>query len=154
MVMSPFHLLHCYLVYMKEIKWSFTLWAFLEKGHLIFIAQKIDKKGMLLVCFLKGPVALLLVLEHFLRMDHLDQVHRSCSGMSIAGIEVRTIHMLLLSSWCVGAFKERCVVNVVEANMLYLDTPVGVGFSYWTGASSYGTVNDDITGKQSFTVLI
>lgn len=33
--------------------------------------------------------------------------------------------------------------------MLYLDTPIGVGFSYSTGASSNETVNDEITGKQS-----
>lgn len=30
--------------------------------------------------------------------------------------------------------------------MLYLETPVGVGFSYAKGSSSYMTVNDEATG--------
>ncbi|KAF8055024.1 hypothetical protein N665_1305s0011 [Sinapis alba] len=33
-----------------------------------------------------------------------------------------------------------------EANMLYLETPIGVGFSYSTQSSSYESVNDKITG--------
>ncbi|KAH1048992.1 hypothetical protein GLYMA_08G008700v4 [Glycine max] len=32
-----------------------------------------------------------------------------------------------------------------ETNMLYLETPVGVGFSYAKGGSSYDTVNDETT---------
>ncbi|KAG5035160.1 hypothetical protein JHK85_010478 [Glycine max] len=34
-----------------------------------------------------------------------------------------------------------------ETNMLYLETPVRVGFSYAKGGSSYDTVNDETTGK-------
>lgn len=30
--------------------------------------------------------------------------------------------------------------------MLYLETPIGVGFSYSTDTSSYMAVNDEITG--------
>ena len=30
--------------------------------------------------------------------------------------------------------------------MLYLETPIGVGFSYSTDSSSYVAVNDKITG--------
>ncbi|MBA0768935.1 hypothetical protein Gotri_017708, partial [Gossypium trilobum] len=33
-----------------------------------------------------------------------------------------------------------------EANMLYLETPIGVGFSYSTNTSSYEAVDDEITG--------
>ncbi|KAL3818485.1 hypothetical protein ACJIZ3_004390 [Penstemon smallii] len=40
-----------------------------------------------------------------------------------------------------------------EANMLYLDTPIGVGFSYSTGSSAYETVNDEITAKDNLVFL-
>ncbi|KAJ4847072.1 Serine carboxypeptidase-like 45 [Turnera subulata] len=33
-----------------------------------------------------------------------------------------------------------------EANMLYLESPIGVGFSYSSNAAAYETVNDRITG--------
>jgi hypothetical protein len=35
---------------------------------------------------------------------------------------------------------------IAEANMLYLETPIGVGFSYSTNASLYEGVDDKITG--------
>ncbi|KAF3430919.1 hypothetical protein FNV43_RR25649 [Rhamnella rubrinervis] len=40
-----------------------------------------------------------------------------------------------------------------EANMLYLETPIGVGFSYATNTSSYETVNDKITARDNLVFL-
>ncbi|KAL5552583.1 hypothetical protein UlMin_039984 [Ulmus minor] len=40
-----------------------------------------------------------------------------------------------------------------EANMLYLETPIGVGFSYSTDTSSNGTVNDKITARDNLVFL-
>ncbi|KAL6350186.1 hypothetical protein AAG906_004126 [Vitis piasezkii] len=40
-----------------------------------------------------------------------------------------------------------------EANMLYLETPIGVGFSYSTDSSSYTAVNDKITARDNLVFL-
>lgn len=39
-----------------------------------------------------------------------------------------------------------CSYDLAEANMLYLETPVGVGFSYSTDSSAYVAVDDEATG--------
>ncbi|KAK3015739.1 hypothetical protein RJ639_007866 [Escallonia herrerae] len=66
-----------------------------------------------------GLAVLLWVLGHFLKMDLSD-----LTGKFSSGIEY---------SWN------------TEADMLYLETPVGVGFSYSTDTSSIVTINDEIT---------
>ncbi|GMP82203.1 hypothetical protein CsSME_00036621 [Camellia sinensis var. sinensis] len=40
-----------------------------------------------------------------------------------------------------------------EANILYLETPIGVGFSYSTDSSSYVAVNDKITARDNLVFL-
>ncbi|XP_068312932.1 serine carboxypeptidase-like 45 isoform X2 [Pyrus communis] len=40
-----------------------------------------------------------------------------------------------------------------EANMLYLESPAGVGFSYSANKSFYGFVNDDITARDNIEFL-
>ncbi|KAK7399272.1 hypothetical protein VNO78_10452 [Psophocarpus tetragonolobus] len=40
-----------------------------------------------------------------------------------------------------------------ETNMLYLEAPVGVGFSYVKGGSSYETVNDETTARDNLVFL-
>ncbi|KAK4362079.1 hypothetical protein RND71_017320 [Anisodus tanguticus] len=41
-----------------------------------------------------------------------------------------------------------------EANMLYLESPIGVGFSYSANTSSYETVNDEITARDNVVFLL
>ncbi|OMO52391.1 Peptidase S10, serine carboxypeptidase [Corchorus olitorius] len=40
-----------------------------------------------------------------------------------------------------------------EANMLYLETPIGVGFSYSNSSSSYEAVGDEITARDNLVFL-
>ncbi|OIT05169.1 PREDICTED: serine carboxypeptidase-like 45 [Nicotiana attenuata] len=41
-----------------------------------------------------------------------------------------------------------------EANMLYLESPIGVGFSYSNDTSSYETVNDEVTARDNLVFLL
>ena len=47
-------------------------------------------------------------------------------------------------------------MDFTEANMLYLETPAGVGFSYSIDTTGYDAVNDAITGgpPNAFTRVI
>nr|GMC71727.1 serine carboxypeptidase-like 45 [Ipomoea batatas] len=71
------------------------------------------------------------------------------------------------SSLGVGAFSENgpfrpsgqfLVKNAhswnLEANMLYLESPIGVGFSYANHTSSYETVNDKVTARDNLVFLM
>ena len=89
------------------------------------------------------------VLVHSQRTDHLDQKGQFWSRINIAGTKVIKIKLSFLiphlKFWLILDFCFFFLV-VTEANMLYLETPVGVGFSYSTQSSSYESVNDKITG--------
>lgn len=41
-----------------------------------------------------------------------------------------------------------------EANMLYLESPIGVGFSYSANTSYYETVNDEVTARDNVVFLL
>ncbi|XP_054824000.1 serine carboxypeptidase-like 45 [Prosopis cineraria] len=51
-----------------------------------------------------------------------------------------------------GLVKNNCSWNK-EANMLYLESPAGVGFSYSANKSFYGFVNDEITARDNLAFL-
>lgn len=91
---------------------------------------------------------------HSLRMDHLDLVGRFWSRMSIAGTEVviNSIECVfhdcfLFNKSLLGLDFNTLCFSFVEANVIYLESPIGVGFSYSIDTSSYEGVNDKITGR-------
>ena len=69
-----------------------------------------------------------------------------------AGISSLSLSLSLSLSEILLWFKADCnaytfvVCDFVEANMLYLETPAGVGFSYSSDSSYYGGVDDKMTG--------
>lgn len=75
--------------------------------------------------------------------------------MNIAGTEV--VKKLKHFECCTWSASMRvsiniiCLVNdcllVTEANMLYLESPAGVGFSYSANESFYDFVTDEMTGS-------
>lgn len=117
-----------------------------------------------LVLSLQALVALLLGLEHSLRMVLLGQVGKCWWEMSIAGTKVSYCNIMAFlisrNHWSMSwvrfkdwGVKEELLLWFAEANMLYLETPAGVGFSYATDSSYYESVDDKMTGIFVFTHL-
>ncbi|KAG8498368.1 hypothetical protein CXB51_007279 [Gossypium anomalum] len=92
-----------------------------------FAEAEVDPESKPLVLWLNGgPGCSSLGLEPFLRMDRLGLAGKCWSRTNIAGI---------------------------KANMLYLEAPIGVGFSYSADDSSYEAVNDKITARDNLVFL-
>ncbi|KAK8627273.1 hypothetical protein V6N13_134888 [Hibiscus sabdariffa] len=105
-----------------------------KQRALFYYLQKLKLKQIQLPSLLsygstEGLDALHLGLEPFPRMDRLGLVGKCWSRTNIAGLE---------QSHCFA-----------EANMLYLESPIGVGFSFSADDSSYEDVNDKTTGIEA-----
>ncbi|KAK9008056.1 hypothetical protein V6N11_074960 [Hibiscus sabdariffa] len=109
-----------------------------KQRALFYYLQKLKLKQIQLPSLLsygstEGLDALHLGLEPFPRMDRLGLVGKCWSRTNIAGLE---------QSHCFA-----------EANMLYLESPIGVGFSFSADDSSYEDVNDKTTARDNLVFL-
>ncbi|TKY53429.1 Serine carboxypeptidase 45 [Spatholobus suberectus] len=73
-------------------------------------------------------------------------------GCSSIGVGAFTEHGPFVTNYGESITKNKYSWNR-EANILYLESPAGVGFSYSTDKSFYDTLNDDITARDNLVFL-
>ncbi|KAK7344936.1 hypothetical protein VNO77_15199 [Canavalia gladiata] len=73
-------------------------------------------------------------------------------GCSSIGVGAFTEHGPFITNYGESITKNKYSWNR-EANILYLESPAGVGFSYSTDKSFYNTLNDDITAQDNLVFL-
>lgn len=54
----------------------------------------------------------------------------------------------------IGVLRNHDICDVAEANMLFLESPVGVGFSYSNTSSDYDQLGDELTGHYLILMLL
>jgi len=55
---------------------------------------------------------------------------------------------------CCFVLKFVRTINTAEVNMLFLESPVGVGFSYTNSSSDFDNIGDEFTGKNSYPATV